>query len=44
MIKYDLLHKTIFFSNKDLIDYAQQVSFHKIKRMTVINLNDSLPR
>ena len=24
MIKYDLFHITIFFVNKDLIDYAQQ--------------------
>ena len=30
MIKYDLLHITIFFVNKDLIDYAQQVSLHKV--------------
>ena len=31
MIKYDsLLHMTIFFVNKDLIDFAQQVSLNKI--------------
>ena len=30
MIKYDLLHITIFFGNNDLIDYAQQASLHKI--------------
>ena len=30
MIKYDLIHMTIFFVKKDLIDYAQQVSLHKI--------------
>ena len=30
MIKSDLLNITIFFVKKDLIDYAQQVSLHKI--------------
>ena len=31
MIKYDLLHITIFFVNKeDLIDYAQQASLQKM--------------
>ena len=30
MIKYDLLHITIFFVNEDLIDNAQQANFHKI--------------
>ena len=30
MIKYNLLHETIFFINKDSIDYAHHVSLHKI--------------
>ena len=30
MIKYDLLHMITFFVKKNLIDYAQQVSLHKI--------------
>ena len=31
MIKYDLLHITIFFANKeDLIDYTQKVSLQKM--------------
>ena len=31
MIKYDLLHITIFFVNKDLVGYAQQVSLQDLK-------------
>ena len=31
MIKYDLLHITIFFANKEnLIDYAQKASLQKM--------------
>ena len=44
MIKYDLLHITIFFVNKDLIDYSKQASLHKIQRMIMIDSNNSLPR
>ena len=44
MIKYDLLHITIFFVNKDFIDYSKQASLHKIQSMTMIHLNNSLPR
>ena len=44
MIKYDLLHITIFFVNKDLIDYSKQASLHKIQSMIMIDSNNSLPR
>ena len=44
MIKYDLLHITIFFVNKDLIDYSKQASLHTIQRMVMIDSNNSLPR
>ena len=42
VIKYDLLHITIFFVNKDLIDYSKQASLHKIQRMIMIDSNNSL--
>ena len=44
MIKCDFLHNTIFFANKNLIDYAQQVSLHKICRMIMTDSNNYLPR
>ena len=44
MIKYDFLHNTIFFVNKNLIDYAPQVSLHKISRMIMIESDNCLPR
>ena len=44
MIKYDLLHKTIFFVNKNSIDYAQQVNLHDISRIIMIDSNNYLPR
>ena len=36
MIKYDLLHITIFFVNKDLIDYSKQADLHKVQRVIMI--------
>ena len=36
MIKHDLLRITIFFLNKDFIDYSKQVSLHKIQRMIIL--------
>ena len=42
MIKYDLLHITIFFVNKDLIDYSKQTSLHKVQRMIVIRYRGSI--
>ena len=44
MIKYDFLHNTIFFVNKNLIDYALQVNLLKISRMIKIDSNNYLPR
>ena len=42
MIKYDLLHITIFFVNKDLIDYSKQASLPKIQRMIVMDSKFSI--
>ena len=42
MIKYDLLHITIFFANKDLIDYSKQASLPKIQRMIVMDSKFSI--
>ena len=36
MIKYDLLHITIFLVNKDLIDYSKQTILHKIQKVIMI--------
>ena len=36
MIKHDLLHITIFFVNKDFIDYSKEVSLHKIQSMIIL--------
>ena len=44
MIKYDLLHITVFFVNKDLIDSSKQASLHKIQSMIMIDSNNYLPR
>ena len=44
MIKYDLLHITIFFVNKDLIAYSKQAGLHKIQSMIMIDSNNYLPR
>ena len=42
MIRSDLLHRTIFFVNKDLIDHSKQASLHKIQWMIMIDSNNSL--
>ena len=44
MIKYDLLHITLFFINKGLIDYSKQASLHKIQKMIMIDSKNYLPR
>ena len=44
MIKYDLLHITVFFVNKDLIDFSKEASLHKIQRMIMVDSNNYLPR
>ena len=44
MIKYNFLHNTIFFVNKNLIDYVQQVNLHMISSLIMIDSNNYLPR
>ena len=44
MIKYDLLHITMFFGNKNFIGYSKQASSHKIQSMIMIDSNNYLPR
>ena len=36
MITFNLLQITLFFVNKDLIDYSKQASLHKVQRMIMI--------